>query len=137
MKNTKAVELIKEYSLFEELQDDVLRQYSYVGKHDLNLTNHIVKVDEDKITKIDRMIKSSLGNRWNYLIFIQDWKEKYRLPNRDKYLEGFDIIYDQMIHLLEEEIEIDWDGYEEEVHRINDLMVKEANDYIVAAKERH
>jgi hypothetical protein len=137
MKNTKAVELIQEYSLFEGLQDDVLRQYSYVGRHDVNLTDYVVYYDDDKITKIDEMIKSSLIDRLNYLEFIKNWGDKYRIPNRNKYLEGFDIIYDQMIYLLEEEIEIDWEGYEEEVHRINDLMVKEANDYIAAVRERH
>ena len=136
MNNTKAVELIKEYGLFEELRGDVLRQYDYVGRHDVNLLDYIVYYDEEKITKIDEMIKSSLVDRLNYFEFIKNWGDKYRLPNRDKYEAGYKIIYDQMIYLLEEEIEIDWVKYEEEVHRINNLMVQEAKDYIRAVRER-
>jgi hypothetical protein len=136
MNNTKAVELIKEYGLFEELQDDVLKQYDYVGKHDVNLTDYILYFNKEKLKQKEEIIKQSLQNRLNYRHAIKDWAELYRKPHQQRYEEGFNIIYDQMIYLLEEEIEIDWVRYEEEVHRINDLMVKEAKDYINAVRER-
>ena len=129
--------LVNDLDLFKEQQGSILSQNTLVTRMDVNLTDYILKYDNKKVKEALRLIDVAEKLNRNTRGLVSDWKEKYVHHVRDEADKAYDTMINLLFYVLEDAIEIDWDGYELEVNDLNNLRRQEQQDYDEARKERY